>query len=194
MQDVKISNDLEKYLTHVDRYLKYLPISEKTDILSELKSSFYERLISGQSSEEIISKMPSAKDLAGNYIDDAFVKTNKLSFKTLCKYILFFSYSSLIWLAVIPTLFTLAIGFFLSGILCFAAGIMGLLKGFINISFLDKIKFIFVYYELKGISALIVGILFAIIFTILGILSWKGTVTIIKYLQNKKKNIYYNKI
>ena len=51
MQDVKISNDLEKYLTHVDRYLRYLPISEKTDILSELKSSFYERLISGQSSE-----------------------------------------------------------------------------------------------------------------------------------------------
>lgn len=90
MQDVKISIDLEKYLNHVDRYLKYLPISEKTDILSELKSSFYERLISGQSSEEIIAKMPTAKDLAGNYIDDAFVKTNKLSFKTLCKYILFF--------------------------------------------------------------------------------------------------------
>lgn len=194
MQDVKISNDLEKYLTHVDRYLKYLPISEKTDILSELKSSFYERLISGQSSEEIIAKMPSAKDLAGNYIDDAFVKTNKLSFKTLCKYILFFSYSSLIWLAVIPTLFTLAIGFLLSGVISFAAGIMGFIKGFINISFLDNIKFIFIYYELKGISALIFGILFAIIFTIFGILSWKGTVTIIKYLQNKKKNIYYNKI
>ena len=182
MQDVKISNDIEKYLTHVDRYLKYLPISEKTDILSELKSSFYERLISGQSSEEILAKMPSAKDLAGNYIDDTFVKTNKLSFKTLCKYILFFSYSSLIWLAVIPTLFTLAIGLFLSGILCFVAGIMGLLKGFINISFLDKIKFIFVYYELKGISALIVGILIAIVFAILGILTWRGTLAIIRYL------------
>lgn len=194
MQDVKISNDLEKYLTHVDRYLKYLPISEKTDILSELKSSFYERLISGQSSEEIIAKMPTAKDLAGNYIDDAFVKTNKLSFKTLCKYILFFSYSSLIWLAIIPTLFTLAIGLFLSGILCFVAGIMGLLKGFINISFLDKIKFIFVYYELKGISALFVGILFAIVFTILGILTWRGTLAIIRYLQNKKLSIYNKNI
>lgn len=190
MQDVKISNDLEKYLTHLDRYLKYLPISEKTDILSELKSSFYERLKSGQSSEEIIAKMPSAKDLAGNYIDDAFVKTNKLSFRTLCKYILFFSYSSLIWLAVIPTLFTLAIGFLLSGVISFAAGIMGLLKGFINISFLDKIKFIFVYYELKGISALIAGILLAVVFTVLGILSWRGTVAIIRYLQNKKLSIY----
>lgn len=186
MQDVKISNDLEKYLTHLDRYLKYLPISEKTDILSELKSSFYERLISGQSSEEIIAKMPTAKDLAGNYIDDAFVKTNKLSFKTLCEYILFFSYSSLIWLAVIPTLFTLAIGLFLSGIISFVAGIMGLFKGFINISFLDKIKFIFVSYELKGISALIVGILFAIIFSALGVLSWKATIKCIDFIKFKK--------
>lgn len=186
MQDVKISNDLEKYLTQVDRYLKYLPVSEKTDILSELKSSFYERLISGQSSEEIIAKMPSAKELAGNYIDDAFVKTNKLSFRTLCKYILFFSYSSLIWLAVIPTIFTLAIGFFLSGVISFAAGLMGLLKGFINISFLDNIKFIFVYYELKGISALIVGILFAIIFSALGVLFWKATIKCIDFIKLKK--------
>lgn len=186
MQDVKISNDLEKYLTHVDRYLRYLPISEKTDILSELKSSFYERLISGQSSEEILSNMPTAKDLAENYIDDAFVKTNKLSFKTLCKYILFFSYSSLIWLAVIPTLFTLAIGFLLSGVISFAAGIMGFIKGFINISFLDNIKFIFIYYELKGISALIVGILLAIIFTILGVLLWKATFKCIDFIKFKK--------
>ncbi|WP_294986054.1 HAAS signaling domain-containing protein [uncultured Fenollaria sp.] len=186
MQDVKISNDLEKYLTHVDRYLRYLPVSEKTDILSELKSSFYERLISGQSSEEILAKMPSAKDLAGNYIDDTFVKTNKLSFKTLCKYILFFSYSSLIWLAVIPTLFTLAIGLFLSGIISFAAGVMGLLKGLFNISFLNKIKFIFIYHELKGILALLMGILFAIIFTILGILLWKATIKCIEFTKFKK--------
>lgn len=186
MKDVEISNDLEKYLTHVDRYLRNLPVSEKIDILSELKSSFYERLKSGQSSEDIIAKMPSAKVLAENYIDDAFVKTNKLSFKTLCEYILFFSYSSLIWLAVIPTLFTLAIGLFLSGILCFAAGIMGLLKGFINISFLDKIKFIFIYHELKGISALLIGILFGIIFTILGVLLWKATFKCIDFIKLKK--------
>lgn len=83
MQDVKISNDLEKYLTNVDRYLRYLPVSEKTDILSELKNSFYERIKSGQSSEEIIAEMPSAKGLAGNYIDEAFIKTSKFSFKKI---------------------------------------------------------------------------------------------------------------
>lgn len=186
MKDVEISNDLEKYLTHVDRYLRYLPISEKTDILSELKSSFYERLKAGQTSNEIISNMPSARDLARNYVDDSFDKTKKFSFKKICEIVLFYSYSSLIWLSVIPTLFTLAIGFLLSGVISFAAGIMGLLKGFINISFLDKIKFIFVYYELKGISALIAGVLFAIIFSTLGVLFWKATIKCIDFIKLKK--------
>lgn len=190
MNDIKTSNDLEKYLSQVDRYLKYIPVSEKTDILSELKSSFYERLKNGQSSEEVLTKMPSAKNLAENYIDDSFVKAKKFTFKKLCEYILFYSYSSLIWLAVIPTLFSLAIGFLLSGIISFAAGLMGLLKGLVNISFLNEIKIIFIYHELKGVSALLIGILLAIVFAILGILFWRGTVALIIHLQNKKINIY----
>lgn len=194
MENIKISNDLEKYLSQVDRYLKYIPVSEKTDILSELKSSFYERLKNGQSSKEIIAKMPSAKDLAADYMEDSIDRNKNFSFKRMCQYILFYSYSSLIWLAVIPTLFTLAIGFLLSGIISFAAGIMGLLKGLVNISFLNEIKVIFIYHELKGVSALLAGILLAIVFTILGILFWRGTVALIRYLQNKKINIYNKSI
>lgn len=38
---------LEKYLSQVDKHLKYMPVFEKTDILSELKSSFYERMEQG---------------------------------------------------------------------------------------------------------------------------------------------------
>ncbi|WP_294796406.1 HAAS signaling domain-containing protein [uncultured Fenollaria sp.] len=190
MENIIISNDLEKYLSQVDRYLKYISVSEKTDILSELKSSFYERLKNGQSSKEIIDKMPSAKDLAADYMEDSIDRKKIFSFKRMCQYIFFYSYSSLIWLAVIPTLFTLAIGFLLSGIISFAAGIMGLLKGLVNISFLNEIKIIFIYHELKGVSALLAGILLAIVFTILGILFWRGTVTLIRYLQNKKISIY----
>lgn len=194
MENIKISGDLEKYLSKLDRYLHCLTVSEKTDILSELKSSFYERLKAGQTSNEIISNMPSARDLARNYIDDSFDKRKKYSFKKICEIILFYLYSSLIWLAVIPTLFILAIGFLLSGIISFAAGIMGLLKGLVNISFLNEIKIIFIYHELKGVSALLAGILLAIVFTILGILFWRGTVTLIRYLQNKKISIYNKSI
>ena len=74
MKNSKIDNNLEKYLSKVDSNLKYMSISEKTDILSELKNSFYERLNDGQSSEYIISQMESPKDLAFSYMGDSIVK------------------------------------------------------------------------------------------------------------------------
>ncbi len=43
MRVKKTSTALEKYLYQVDRRLKHMSVTEKTDILSELKNSFYER-------------------------------------------------------------------------------------------------------------------------------------------------------
>ena len=34
-ENINLNKELEKYLSQVDRYLKYMPISEKTDILSD---------------------------------------------------------------------------------------------------------------------------------------------------------------
>lgn len=186
MENIKINKDLEKYLTQVDKYLKYIPVSEKTDILSELKNSFYERLKSGQTSDEIISSMPSAKDLATMYFEDTFTRDNTFSIKKFFAIILFYSYSSLIYLAVIPTFFSLAAGFIFSGIISFVAGLMGLIKGIVNISLLNKVNFIFLNYELKGLSALLVGIILAIVFTILGIISWRATIKCINFTKSKK--------
>lgn len=55
---------LEKYLSKVDYYLKYMPVTEKTDILSELKSTFFERIKNGQSEESIIAELGTPKELA----------------------------------------------------------------------------------------------------------------------------------
>ena len=73
-ENINLNKELEKYLSQVDRYLKYMPISEKTDILSELKSSFYERVQMGQSEEMVIAEMESPKALAMSYIGDSIVK------------------------------------------------------------------------------------------------------------------------
>ncbi|EHO85552.1 hypothetical protein HMPREF0380_00884 [Eubacterium infirmum F0142] len=43
MRVKKTSTALEKYLYQVDRRLRHMSVTEKTDILSELKNSFYER-------------------------------------------------------------------------------------------------------------------------------------------------------
>lgn len=189
MKNSKIDNNLEKYLSKVDRNLKYMSISEKTDILSELKNSFYERLNDGQSSEYIISQMESPKDLAFSYMGDSIVKSRDFSFKNLIMAIGFYSYASLAWICLIPTLAILSISFFFSSGISTFAGVMGLFKGIIHIKPIDELKFIFFGFELKGILALIAGLILALIFFIIGILFWKATIATIKFLKNQKRKL-----
>ncbi|MDU5504431.1 MAG: DUF1700 domain-containing protein [Anaerococcus vaginalis] len=193
MENNKINDNLEKYLLQVDKNLKYMSISEKTDILSELKNSFYERLNNGQSAEYIISQMESPKDLAFSYMGDSIVKSKDFSFKNLLMAIGFYSYASLAWISLIPTLAILSISFFFSSGISVLAGVMGLFKGIIHIKPIDEMKFIFFGFELKGFLALIAGLILALLFFIIGILFWKATIVTIKFLQNKKWKLKYAK-
>lgn len=193
MENNKINDNLEKYLLQVDKNLKYMSISEKTDILSELKNSFYERLNNGQSAEYIISQMESPKDLAFSYMGDSIVKSKDFSFKNLLMAIGFYSYASLAWISLIPTLAILSISFFFSSGISVLAGVMGLFKGIIHIKPIDEMKFIFFGFELKGFLALIAGLILALLFFIIGILFWKATIATIKFLQNKKWKLKYEK-
>lgn len=193
MENNKINDNLEKYLLQVDKNLKYMSISEKTDILSELKNSFYERLNNGQSAEYIISQMESPKDLAFSYMGDSIVKSKDFSFKNLIMAIGFYSYASLAWISLIPTLAILSISFFFSSGISVLAGVMGLFKGLIHIKPIDELKFIFFGFELKGFLALIAGLILALLFFIIGILFWKAAIATIKFLQNKKWKLKYAK-
>lgn len=183
---------IEKYLSEVDHYLKYMPVSEKTDILTELKSSFYERLKMGQSVEMIIEEMESPKVLAMSYIGDSIVKNKSFTFKRFMSLFGFYSVASLAWVSIIPTMAILAVSFFFSAGVSIIAGIMGALKGIINISAIENMKFVFFAYELKGLPALITGLLMAIVFAFLGIICWKGTVYIIHILKSKKWELKHN--
>lgn len=177
---------LEKYLSQVDKHLKYMPVSEKTDILSELKSSFYERMEQGQTENDIIAEMGPAKDFALSYLGKAIVENKNFSFRHFMMALGFYSFASLAWVSLIPALAICSASFFFSCGVSVLAGAMGLLKGFLHIPLIDKMQFIFFIYELTGIPALLVGLLSAVIFFFLGILSWKGTVGMIRLLQSMK--------
>ncbi len=177
---------LEKYLSQVDKYLKYMPVSEKTDILSELKSSFYERMEQGQTENDIIAEMGPAKDFALSYLGKAIVENKNFSFRHFMMALGFYSFASLAWVSLIPALAICSASFFFSCGVSVLAGAMGLLKGFLHIPLIDKTQFIVFIYELTGIPALLVGLLSAVIFFFLGILCWKGTVGKIRLLQSMK--------
>lgn len=174
---------MEKYLSQIDAYLRYMPVSEKTDILSELKSTFYERKNMGQSEEAIIAELGSPKELAMSYMGESIVETHGFSLKKFMMIVGFYSVASMMWMAIIPILAVLSISFFLSSVLSVLAGIMGLLKGIVHISLIEELKIVFFIHELTGVPALLVCLCIAIIFIGLGILCWKGTIQLIRLLQ-----------
>lgn len=134
---------LEKYLSQVDKHLKYMPVSEKTDILSELKSSFYERMEQGQTENDIIAEMGPAKDFALSYLGKAIVENKNFSFRHFMMALGFYSFASLAWVSLIPALAICSASFFFSCGVSVLAGAMGLLKGFLHIPLIDKMQFIF---------------------------------------------------
>lgn len=103
---------LEKYLSQVDKHLKYMPAFEKTDILSELKSSFYERMEQGQTENDIIAEMGPAKDFALSYLGKAIVENKNFSFRHFMMALGFYSFASLAWVSLIPTLAIFSVSFF----------------------------------------------------------------------------------
>lgn len=180
------NKQLEKYLSQLDSYLRYMPVSEKTDILSELKSTFYERIHNGQSEEVIVAELGTPKELAMSYMGESIIKKKEFSFRRFMMVVGFYSAVSMAWMSIIPTLAVLSISFFFSSVVSVLAGIMGLLKGIVHISFIDNLKFMFFIYEVKGVPALLLGLLLAVVFIALGILCWKGTIQIIGFLQAER--------
>lgn len=179
----------EQYLSKVDSYLRHMPVSEKTDILSELKSTFYERQKHGQSADAIISELGSPKELAMSYMGEAVIEKQGFSIRKLMMVIGFYSFASLAWVSIIPTLAILSVAFFFSSVVCVFAGVMGLLKGLVHISLIQNLKIMFLIHEVTGFPALLVGLLLALVFIGLGIICWKAAVGLVRILRSGRDRI-----
>ena len=186
MRVKKTSTALEKYLYQVDRRLKHMSVTEKTDILSELKNSFYERQRNGQTEGEIIAEMESPKSLAMSYLGESITRCDSFSWKHFMMVLGFYSYASLVGAIIIPILAVISVAFFFSSGVSILAGVLGMLKGVVHIPLVEDLRFMVFTYELKGLPALLFGLLLAIIFMAVGILFWKGTVAMVRLLQTQR--------
>ena len=130
----ELNYKLESYLKKVDDQLKFIPVSDKADILSELKNTFYERLLDGQTEEEILNEMESPRELALSYMSESITKDQKFTWRKSLK--VFTVYSAMFFssISIIPTLAALSFGFFISSGLCILVGVIGLLRGVFSIS------------------------------------------------------------
>ena len=188
----ELNYKLESYLKKVDDQLNFIPVSDKADILSELKNTFYERLLDGQTEEEILNEMESPRELALSYMSESITKDQKFTWRKSLK--VFTVYSAMFFssISIIPTLAALSFGFFISSGLCILVGVIGLLRGIFSISLFYELKFHFFSHELEGFPALITGLILAVIFGLLGMVCWKGVVRTVKFLQKQQRNLKYS--
>ena len=61
---------LDQYLEKMEKYLKPAAASERTDIIKEIQSEMQELQGNGISSEQIVERLGSPKELAKAYLGD----------------------------------------------------------------------------------------------------------------------------
>ncbi len=136
-----MNNLLNDYLEKVERYLKPLPVSERADIVKEMKSEILELLGDGKSTEEIMERLGSPEELAKAYLGDLISRSSSFSRNrvlALCAYYSLVSFSGLV---VIPVLGICAPAFMLSAVIVMIGGILKLIDAlpFLHIPYAEHI-------------------------------------------------------
>lgn len=169
-----MNKKLEIYLKNVNKYLKPLPLSERVDIVKEIKSSIIEMQNQNFSTEEILQKLDNPKDLAKSYLSDLL--SNKTTLTTT-KFLIILAFYSLVGfsgLFIMPFLGILAPCLILIGIFTAFLGTVNLIDAYLfNIPFADNIHINLYNIPLSpGIGFFTTFIVGTILF-ILGFLCWK---------------------
>ncbi len=162
-----MEKNLNHYLEKIERYLKPLPVSERIDIVKEIKSEILELQSNGKTSEEIIQRLGDPKELAKAYLGDLISKSSSFSWNRVLAICAYYSLASLSGLIVIPVLVICAPVF----IACAAVTpIMGAIKlidallnlgipyaGYIGISGIENTIIVFILSILIGAALYFVG-------------------------------------
>lgn len=108
---------LESYLEKIESYLKPIAVSERVDIIREIKSEMQELQNDGKTPQEILSRLGDARELARGYIGDLVSKEQPFTwghFLAVCAFYGVVGFSGMI---IVPTLAIVAPVFIASGIL-----------------------------------------------------------------------------
>lgn len=175
---------LNEYLEKIDKYLKPLPVSERVDIVGEIKSGMTEMALERKlSPEQILERLGNPKELASAYLGEALVKNSSFSLRRFAAAFVFYSLTGLSGMFVLPFTSVLAVSLMLCGIIAPLAGIIqmaGYLLGF-------DTPFVVVQlgpYTPAPPIALVYSIVMGILLFLLGRGCWKLT---LKYLRTVGK-------
>ena len=124
---------LNNYLETIEQNLKPLPVSERVDIVKEIKSEITELQNDGKTSEEIINRLGDPKELAKAYLGDVIQKEKTISMTKVLAMIAYYSLASLSGIIVIPTLIICAPVFIICGAVCPILGVIKMLDSLLKL-------------------------------------------------------------
>lgn len=179
---------LNEYLEQIEKSLKPLPVSERVDIVQEIKSEMQELQGAGQTSQQIIQRLGDPRELARAYLGDMIAKDDRFSWGRVLAICAYYSLTGLTGLVIIPTLGICAPAFLLCGI---AAPLLGVVK-LVN----DLLRLHIPYAEyitVAGVSNPILAFLFCVVAGLalcsLGFGCWKLLVGYIKSVSKVKRSL-----
>ncbi len=181
----KILND---YLERIEKYLKPLPVSERVDIVKEIKSEILELQGDGKTSEEIIERLGNSKELAKAYLGDLIAKSSSFSWNRVLAICAYYSLASLSGLIVIPVLAICAPVFIGCAIATPILGAVKLIDALLNLGI--------PYASYIGISGIenpaivfILSIVMGVVLYLIGRGCWKLMACYIKGVSKAKRHL-----
>lgn len=183
---------LEKYLDKIDKHLKPLPVSERVDIVKEVKASMQEMQADGLDTEQILARLGDEKDLARAYLGDLLAESSGFSMTRVLTVFAFYSLVGFSGMILIPCLAIMAPVFIASGVFCPLVGTAKLLNYLLdlNISWLNDVGvFLGGPVELGPVSTFFVLLVLGAAMIILGRLCWKALVGYCKKVAQVKHHL-----
>ncbi|MDE5778515.1 MAG: DUF1700 domain-containing protein [Lachnospiraceae bacterium] len=179
---------LNEYLEQVEKCLKPLAVSERIDIVKEIKSEMVELQSEGKTAEEIIERLGKPKELAKAYLGDLISQNNYFSWNRVLAVCAFYSLAGFSGLFVIPTLGIVAPVFIFCAIITPILGAIKLIDSLVNLGF-PYASYIGFATITNPLAVFVLSILTGVVLYLIGRGSWKLLIYYIKAISKTKRHL-----
>lgn len=194
MQSMKLKENktmeknLNDYLEKIEKYLKPLPISERGDIVKEIKSEILELQSDGKTAEQITGRLGNPKELAKAYLGDLIAKSNSFSWNRVLAICAYYSIASLSGLIVIPVLAICSPVFIICAIATPIMGSVKLIDSLLNLG-IPYANYIGISGIENPVAVFIISIVMGVVLYLIGRGCWKLLVYYIKGVSKAKQHL-----
>lgn len=178
---------MNDYLEKVEKYLKPLTVSERVDIVKEIKSEMIElNKVDKMNEEQILARLGDPKELAKAYLGEAIAKNPGFNGHKLAMLAGFYSIAGLSGLIVLPVLSTMAVALMICAVVSPVAGLIKFAGGCLGME-VPFIAFQIGPYTASAWAALPISIVLGVLLFLAGKGFWKLTVLCVRMLSRGKK-------